>query len=81
MAKRKSSDDSENERGRERPASKRRTAAKRDLIDTGTDKRYVRRNPDRAATKHQRRTILERGQVRTSTTPVRTPSTRPTTSS
>ncbi len=37
--------------------------------------------PDRAATKHQRRPILERGQVRTSTTPVRTPSTRPTTSS
>ena len=62
-------------------ASKRRKVAKRELIDTGTDKRYVRRNPDRGATKHQQRTILERGQVRTSTTPVRTPSTRPTTSS
>jgi hypothetical protein len=27
-----------------RPVAKRRTAAKRELIDTGTDKRYVRRN-------------------------------------
>ena len=26
------------------PATKKKTAAKRELIDTGTDKRYVRRN-------------------------------------
>ena len=28
------------------PAKKKRSAAKRELIDTGTDKRYVRRRPD-----------------------------------
>jgi hypothetical protein len=27
-----------------KPAAKKKTAAKRELIDTGTDKRYVRRN-------------------------------------
>jgi hypothetical protein len=31
--------------GARNTTSKRRPAAKRELIDTGTDKRYVRRNP------------------------------------
>ena len=49
MAKRKAAT-TRKTTGARATASKRRKAAKRELIDTGTDKRYLRRNPDRAAT-------------------------------
>jgi hypothetical protein len=45
MAKRKAATARKARTGARKRTSKRRTAAKRELIDTGTEKRYVRRNP------------------------------------
>lgn len=44
MAAKKKAASKKRQPAAKKAVSKRRTAAKRELIDTGTDKRYVRRN-------------------------------------